>query len=152
MRWVSLSSLLTIFWTGSFCAFGQGGASRPGPAEERGGERVHKVDVVKGDDGKAGAAKGQPDLQQLPPLWKGGKWVVTELAAKGKATGAVPEAIVFDGPLGGGRRGAKGVLLRNESHAWQRGSTWTFRYSRDGTPYGVEIFHPYKEGQVMVHL
>ena len=78
--------------------------------------------------------------------------VASELRAKGGGKDVAAGAIVFDGPMGNGRRGAKGVLLKNTPMTGSQGSNWSFRYSIDGTAYGVQIIHPHAKGQVIVHL
>ncbi len=65
---------------------------------------------------------------------------------------AVPLAIAFDGPMGDGRRGAKGVVVRSGPEWFQRGTRWTFRYARSQSAYGLQLIHPFKDGQVIVHI
>jgi hypothetical protein len=81
---------------------------------------------------------------------------VVEVAAEVKAKGAVKapgeNVVIFDGPPGDGRRGAKGVLLKNDPLTGQKGSTWTFRYVRDGSATNLEIIHPHGRGQAIFHL
>ena len=78
--------------------------------------------------------------------------VAAEIKAKGEANGTGPGVVVFDGPTGNGRRGAKGVLLKNEPVTGRNGTTWSFRYARSGTDRGVQIIHPHGRGQVIIYL
>ena len=75
--------------------------------------------------------------------------VAASLQAKGSATTPAANTVVFSGPTGNGRSGAKGILLKSEPGS---GSTWTFKYQRGGTAYGVEIIHPLGRGHAIVHL
>jgi hypothetical protein len=81
---------------------------------------------------------------KMPPIE-----VAASLKAKGSASNAGPNTIVFDGPTGNGRSGSKGILLKAEPGA---GSTWTFKYRRGGSAYPVEIIHPVGRGHVIVHI
>ncbi len=78
--------------------------------------------------------------------------VAAELKAKGSATGAGPNTIVFEAPKGNGRRGANGILLKNDPAAAKSGSTWTFRWTRSQSAESVQMIHPLGRGHAIVHI
>lgn len=78
--------------------------------------------------------------------------VATTLEGKRGAAGANPLAIVFDAPRGDGRGGAKGVLVCGGPEWAKLGSRWSFTYARGGSAFGLQIIHPFQNGQVIVHL
>jgi hypothetical protein len=84
--------------------------------------------------------------------WAGETRVRIASALQGKrgAKDVHPLARTFDAPKGDGRGGAVGVVL-NGDERWQKlGTRWSFRYARSGSAWGVQIFHPLKEGQVVI--
>ncbi len=107
------------------------------------------------------AGKAPPATVPLPPLVPApfgtaapsANVATIDVAASLQARGGVkdpgPKTIVFDGPLGNGRHGAKGILLQAEPGV---GSTWSFKYQRSGSDYGVQIIHPVGHGHAIVHL
>ncbi len=78
--------------------------------------------------------------------------VAARLEAKRGATGASPLAIAFDGPRGDGRGGAKGLLVCAGPEWAKLGTRWAFSYARGGSAFGLQIIHPFKNGQVIVHV
>jgi len=78
--------------------------------------------------------------------------VADEIKARGSVRKPGADVIPFDGPMGNGRVGAKGVLLKNDPETGKTGSTWFFTYTRAGTAYAAQIIHPLGAGQVIVHL
>jgi hypothetical protein len=79
--------------------------------------------------------------------------VAASLAAKGAVTQPGAETVVFDGPGGDGRRGAKGILLKGAAEATARaGSSWSFVYKRAGSASVLQIIHPIGRGQAVVHV
>ena len=78
--------------------------------------------------------------------------VAEEIKAKSGTKTPGAGVITFDAPPGEGRRGAKGLLLKNDPQTGKNGTTWSFQYTRDGTAYGMQIIHPHGRGQVVVHL
>jgi hypothetical protein len=75
--------------------------------------------------------------------------VAASLKARGSAKDPGPNTVVFDGPGGNGRSGAKGILLKVEPGA---GSTWMFKYKRGGSAYAIQIIHPLGRGHAIAHL
>lgn len=78
--------------------------------------------------------------------------VADKLEAKRGSENLGPNTVSFDGPPGNGRRGAKGILLKSDPETSRTGNSWTLRYSRGGTAYGLQIIHPTGRGQAIVHL
>lgn len=78
--------------------------------------------------------------------------VAAEIKGKGTATKLATGAVVFDGPTGNGRRGAKGVLLVNDPLTGKNGSTWSLTYTRGGSDRGLFIIHPHGSGQMISHV
>ena len=79
--------------------------------------------------------------------------VAESVRAKGDVERPAANVIPFDGPIGDGRIGAKGILVKSEDAAGDvQGSTWTFNYTRGGHARGLQIFHPRGKGQTIVHL
>jgi hypothetical protein len=76
--------------------------------------------------------------------------IAAALQGKRGAKEVHPLARTFDAPMGDGRRGAVGIVL-NGTEPWQKlGTRWAFRYARSGSAWGLQIFHPLKEGQVVI--
>jgi hypothetical protein len=74
--------------------------------------------------------------------------VAAGLKSSAGATGPQPNTVVFDGPVGDGRHGAKGILLKSNLG---NGSTWSFKYIRNHQAEGtVQIIHPVGHGQGIV--
>lgn len=78
--------------------------------------------------------------------------ICERVAAKTGAVGMADGVQPFDGPGGDGRRYAKGVLVPAPAGWQETGTSWTFDYQRSGSPYGIQIIHPFKQGQVLVSL
>lgn len=78
--------------------------------------------------------------------------VAAKLEGKRGAAGANPLAIVFDAPRGDGRDGATGVLVCGGPGWAELGSRWTLTYDRAGSAFGLQIIHPFRNGQVIFHL
>lgn len=81
--------------------------------------------------------------------------VAAELKAKGEALDPAKDALVFQGPDGDGRSGAKGILLMDAvvaKAAVEKGSTWMFRYRRSKSARTLQIFHPVGRGHVIAHV
>jgi hypothetical protein len=78
--------------------------------------------------------------------------VAARLEGKRGATGASPLAIAFDAPRGDGRGGAKGLLVRAGPEWADLGSRWSLTYARGGSAFGLQLIHPFKDGQVIIHL
>lgn len=78
--------------------------------------------------------------------------VAVLLEAKGRMGGVHRLARVFDGPRGDGRAGARGVVVRGGRGWSELGTRWRFRWLRSGSAWGVQIIHPLREGQVMIHV
>jgi hypothetical protein len=74
------------------------------------------------------------------------------LRGKSAPKGLVPEAKAFDAPLGSGRRGANGIVLRADDSWKKQGTEWKFTYERSRSAWGVHIAHPYQNGQIVVLL
>jgi hypothetical protein len=66
--------------------------------------------------------------------------------------GLSPRAAAFQAPPGDGRSGANGIVVRARPEWTKTGTTWAFRYQRRGSAWGVQILHPFRGGQVIVHL
>ncbi len=77
-----------------------------------------------------------------------GIFTMDELRAGGSETSPAAGAIVFDGPPGEGRTGAKGVLFKAPQAS--SASTWTFRYSRSASAFPLQIIHPHRAGHVII--
>ena len=78
--------------------------------------------------------------------------VAAELKAKGDAKEPAPDTVVFDCPPGDGRRGAKGILLKQDVAAMRGGSTWAFRYTWAGSAEQVQIIHSVGRGHAIAYL
>ena len=57
----------------------------------------------------------------------------------------------FDAPMGDGRSGAKGILVKSAGGGAQ-GSTWMFNYMRGGSARGLQVIHPRGKGHAIVHI
>jgi hypothetical protein len=78
--------------------------------------------------------------------------VAQKLRGNQKPAGVAAGIITFTAPHGNGRRGANGVLLK-VADDWQRdGTTWRLHYQRSGSAYGLQIIHPWRNGQVVVAI
>jgi len=100
------------------------------------------------------AAEGQPAPRAPDAKAPGMKTVriASRLQAKRGAVGRHDLAVVFDAPKGDGRRGAKGVVV-NSGMLWEKlGTRWALRYARGGSAYGLQVIHPFKEGQVIIRI
>lgn len=74
--------------------------------------------------------------------------VAAGLQSNKGATEPQPNTVVFDGPRGDGRHGAKGILLKSNPG---NGSTWSFKYIRNHEGEGsVQIIHPVGRGQALI--
>lgn len=101
----------------------------------------------------SGAAEAAaPAAQEAKAVVAGPVPIARRLEGKRGVFGKTPLAIAFDGPMGNGRRGAKGVVVRSGPEWFQRGTRWTFRYARSLSAYGLQLIHPFKDGQVIVHI
>jgi hypothetical protein len=78
--------------------------------------------------------------------------VAVSLQGKRGAVGASPLAVVFDAPRGDGRGGAKGLLVCSGPEWAKLGTRWSLTYARGATAFGLQIIHPLKNGQVIIHL
>ena len=78
--------------------------------------------------------------------------VAASLAGKQGATAPHPLALAFDGPRGDGRGGAKGILVRTGDDSERLGTQWSFRYVRSADAFGLQVIHPSKGGQVILHI
>lgn len=103
-----------------------------------------KSDPVKPGPGNSpstpGSGSGEPILN-----------VADSIQSKGHAENAADGIVIFDGPPGDGRRGAKGLLLkRPESDSGA--STWQVDYKRGGTARGLQLMHPRGTGHAVIHI
>ncbi len=78
--------------------------------------------------------------------------VAEELRVKSGLKGPGTGVIGFNAPGGDGRKGAKGLLIKNDPQTGKNGTTWSFAYTRGGTAYGLQIIHPHGRGQILVSL
>ncbi|MBM4031921.1 MAG: hypothetical protein FJ291_09065 [Planctomycetes bacterium] len=78
--------------------------------------------------------------------------VAARLEGRRGATGASPLSIAFDAPRGDGRGGAKGLLVCAGPEWANLGSRWSLTYARGGSAFGLQLIHPFKDGQVIIHL
>jgi hypothetical protein len=78
--------------------------------------------------------------------------VTARLEGKRGAAGASPLAVAFDAPRGDGRGGAKGILACAGPEWMKLGTRWAFTYARGGSAFGLQIIHPLKSGQAIIHL
>ncbi len=78
--------------------------------------------------------------------------VALQFGAKGPTRDVQQLARAFDGPRGDGRSGARGVVIQG-GQLWSRlGTRWRFGWMRGGSAWGVQIIHPLKDGQVVIHV
>lgn len=78
--------------------------------------------------------------------------VAVRLGAKGPTQNVHRLARAFDGPRGDGRSGARGVAVQG-GQLWPRlGTRWRFGWLRGGSAWGVQIIHPFRGGQVVIHV
>jgi len=78
--------------------------------------------------------------------------VALQFGAKGPTRNLHQLARAFDGPRGDGRSGARGVAIQG-GQLWSRlGTRWRFGWMRGGSAWGVQIIHPLRDGQVVVHV
>lgn len=82
----------------------------------------------------------------------GGLLIASRVQGKQGVTEPAAGVICFDAPDGDGRRGAKGVLVRQPSGWAAAGTTWATTYSRSLSAEGVQFIHPLGNGQLMVQV
>ncbi|MBM4039069.1 MAG: hypothetical protein FJ290_11215 [Planctomycetes bacterium] len=109
------------------------------------------VSLIAALGSAAGLAGEPPDapatLDDAEPVL-----VAARLEGKRGAAGANPLAIAFDAPRGDGRGGAKGLLVCAGPEWAKLGTRWTLSYARGGSAFGLQIIHPFKNGQVITHV
>jgi hypothetical protein len=79
--------------------------------------------------------------------------VAAELVARQEPVSPFPQALVFkDTSLLWYKTGGLGLLIKNTPAAGPNGSTWSFNYKRNGDVWGLQLFHPYGLGQIVVTI
>jgi hypothetical protein len=78
--------------------------------------------------------------------------VCAALVGKRKPEELLSSALPFVAPAGDGRGGANGFVL-TAGEVWQKtGTTWRFQYTWSGSAVGLQLAHPFQQGQVVVRL
>jgi S1-C subfamily serine protease len=73
-----------------------------------------------------------------------------ELKANSEVASPAADVVVFDGPLGEGRVGAKGIIFQAPPGLDR--NTWVFRYTRSAGSFPLQIMHHYRGGQTIAYL
>ncbi|MFA6291294.1 MAG: LamG-like jellyroll fold domain-containing protein, partial [Victivallales bacterium] len=63
-----------------------------------------------------------------------------------------PKAKIFTPPAGDGRGNRNGIFISTKANWLEIGTSWTFKYKRNGTDWGLQVLHPYMTGQVIIHI
>jgi len=74
------------------------------------------------------------------------------LQAKASPKELAADAVHFTAPRGNGRGGANGFLIRASADWREKGTEWRFHYVRSGSARGLQIVHPWQEGQILVAI